>query len=308
MFFMMLAVVGLWACGSKPGGESAGGDTASAPAEKPESGKWPSAMFGKYGIDELKTGGKIVMTQFEGSDDFRYEVWYKGVSREELLAWLNGLKGKGFRMTDMDWNRVEKKDWEHVYLYLPEEGKDRFVELFFNFEGNESTEYYADEPDPAFDIVYKKDDSGDEHAYIEYNLTVTLKPLKNEARYEGAIEALGLKADDFKGIPGIRVVSLSSGSMGASMDVAYYGDHILAEGDMDVMYDKVTDVLGTKGLKFFHALNAGKEYTAEQLKAEKIRSFTIEKDGKQYLMMAMPDVKVGTTGNSVKFMFRNSGK
>ena len=60
-------------------------------------------------------------------------------------------------------------------------------------------------------------------------------------------------------------------------------------------------------MTFTHTLS-GKPYTAEQLKAEKIRSYGVEKDGKKYVMMAMSDDRIGDFGGGIDFRFMKSNK
>ena len=51
---------------------------------------------------------------------------------------------------------------------------------------------------------------------------------------------------------------------------------------------------------------SGKACTADQLKADKIRSYGVEKDGKKYLMMVFTDDSPGDFGASFNFVFTNT--
>jgi hypothetical protein len=160
-----------------------------------------------------------------------------------------------------------------------------------------SFEYYADEPNPAFEVVER-----DEEYYIDYNFSVSLNPLKNQVESEGSFDALGIKAEDLGGIPNVRSVKMGSGSNGGTIAVSFFGDHQLAEGDMDAIHNKLAEVFEAKGVKCYHTFS-GKEMTAEQLKADKVRSYVVEKDGKKYQMMGMSDDRIGDFGGGIDFRF-----
>ena len=68
-----------------------------------------------------------------------------------------------------------------------------------------------------------------------------------------------------------------------------------------------TDVFEAKGLKCYHTFS-GKEMTASQLKAEKVRGYVVEKDGKKFQMMAMSDDRIGDFGGAIDFRFMASRK
>lgn len=164
-------------------------------------------------------------------------------------------------------------------------------------------EYYPeDEPNPAFDVTER-----DEQYFIVYNFAVSLFNIKNTPESEGSIDALGIKAEDLAGIPNVRAVKMSSGTMGGTIGVGFYGDHQLAEGDMDKIHEKLADVFAAKGVKCYHTFS-GKEMTAEELKAQKIRSYVVEKDGQKYQMMGMSDDRIGDFGGGIDFRFMKSNK
>ena len=71
---------------------------------------------------------------------------------------------------------------------------------------------------------------------------------------------------------------------------------------MDAVHDKLADVFEAKGLKCYHTFS-GKEMTASQLKAEKVRGYVVEKDGKKFQMMAMSDDRIGDFGGAIDFRF-----
>ena len=76
---------------------------------------------------------------------------------------------------------------------------------------------------------------------------------------------------------------------------------------MDAIHDKLADVFAQKGVKFYHTFS-GKELTVEELKAQKIRSYVVEKDGQKYQMMAMTDDRIGDFGGTINFRFMKTNK
>lgn len=297
------AVVLLAACGGKSG-SSASGEASESSESGLVDGKWPAAIYDKYGIPEIDTKGKIVYTELSDNDDsYQYRVYYNGVTKEEMQAYVKKLQEKGFRVPKYTQERIDAghRDYD-AFLFQPEEQKDMCLRLQFDFDNPMSFEYYADEPNPAFEVVER-----DDEYYIDYNFTVSLNPIKNQVETDGSIEPLNLKAQDMAGIPHVRVVTMGSGTMGSSMDVAFYRDHQLTEESFAAVHKKVLEVLTAKGCKFSHAFS-GKEMTPEQLAAENIRSYGVKLNDQQFLMMTMCDDRVGDFGGSIKFMFNKSRK
>ena len=100
---------------------------------------------------------------------------------------------------------------------------------------------------------------------------------------------------------------MQGSATGGSIGVSLYGDHQLTDGDMDAIHDKLADVLEAKGVKCYHTFS-GKEMNAEQLKADKVRSYMVEKDGKKFMMMAMTDDRIGDFGCHIDYRFMISNK
>ena len=307
---MCIAALALTACGGKSSGSGSSGESegGSGNASGLVDGKWPAAIYDKYGYTEIPTKGHIVCTELSGEEaSYLYRVYYKGVTREELQAWVKSLKDKGYRIADWQQEKIDKAAWDYdIFLYQPEQGKDIRLRIGFDFEKDMSFEYYADEPNPAYEIV-TRGEGDDEQMYIDYNFTVSLNKFKNQPEYEGTFDALGLKAEDLAGIPNVRTVRMSSGPTGGSIGFGFYADHQLAEGDMDAIHDKVAEVLEAKGATFAHTFS-GKAYTAEQLKAEKIRSYGITNGEKKFMMMNMSDTRIGEFGGGVDLRFMISKK
>ena len=297
LVLMCLAALALTACGGgKSGGSASGGSESGSNAGGLADGQWPAAIYDKYGIPEIETKGKIVFTELTDEDkSYQYRVDYKDVTKEELQAWVKKLEEKGFRIPK--YTKAGRSDLDAI-VYQPEQGKDIGLRVAYDFEHDMDFEYYADEHNPAFEITER-----DEQYFIVYNFAVSLFRINNAPETEGAFEALGVKAEDLKGIPNVRVVKMSAGGIGAS----FYGDHQLAEGDMDKIHDKLADVLAQKGVKFYHTFS-GKELTADELKAQKIRGYVVEKDGQKYQMMGMTDDRVGDFGGSINFRFVKTNK
>ena len=300
---MCFAALALTACGGKSGSSSSSDESSSNAGGLPD-GKWPAAVYDKYGIPEIETKGHIVCTELNGEEaSYLYRVYYNGVTKEEMQAYVKTLKDKGFRVPWYTQERIDngRSDLDAI-LYQPEDKSDRTLRIQFDFENPMSFEYYADEPNPAFEVVER-----DGESYIDYNFAVSLCTINNQPKAEGSIEALGLTAADLNGIPNVRTINMQGSATGGSISVNLYGDHQLAEGDMDAIHDKLADVLEAKGVKCYHTFS-GKEMNAEQLKADKVRSYMVEKDGKKYMMMAMTDDRIGDFGCHIDYRFMISNK
>ena len=301
---MCIAALILTACGGGKSGGSSSSDESSSSASGLADGKWPAAIYDKYGIPEIETKGRIVFTNFDSNDNsYQYQVDYNGVTKEEMQAYVKKLQEKGFRVPKYTQERIDngRRDSDAL-LYLPGEKNDMRLRLCFDFETPMSFEYYADEPNPAFEIVER-----DEEYYIDYNFSVSLNPLKNQVESEGSFDALGIKAEDLAGIPNVRTVKMASATNGGTIAVSFFGDHQLAEGDMDAIHNKLAEVFEAKGVKCYHTFS-GKEMTAEQLKADKVRGYVVEKDGKKFQMMGMSDDRIGDFGGGIDFRFMKSNK
>ena len=280
---MCIAALMLTACGGGKSGGSSSSDESSSSASGLADGKWPASVYDKYGIPEIETKGRIVYTSFDSNDNsYQYQVDYNGVTKEEMQAYVKKLQEKGFRVPKYTQERIDngRRDSDAL-LYLPGEKNDMRLRLCFDFETPMSFEYYADEPNPAFEIVER-----DEEYYIDYNFSVSLNPLKNQVESEGSFDALGIKAEDLAGIPNVRTVKMASATNGGTIAVSFFGVHQLAEGDMDAIHNKLAEVFEAKGVKCYHTFS-GKEMTAEQLKADKVRGYVVEKDGKKFQMMGI---------------------
>ena len=300
---MCIAALMLAACGGKSGSSGSSDESSSNAGGLPD-GKWPAAIYDKYGIPEIETKGHIVCTELNGEEaSYLYRVYYNGVTKEEMQAYVKTLKDKGFRVPWYTQERIDagRSDLDAI-LYQPEDKSDRTLRIQFDFENPMSFEYYADEPNPAFEVVER-----DGESYIDYNFAVSLCTINNQPKAEGSIEALGLTAADLNGIPNVRTINMQGSATGGSISVNLYGDHQLAEGDMDAIHDKLADVLEAKGVKCYHTFS-GKEMNAEQLKADKVRSYVVEKDGKKFMMMAMTDDRIGDFGCHIDYRFMISNR
>lgn len=307
LFAIITFAVALCACGgATSGGSSSSSDSGSSNSSSLVDGKWPTAIYDKYGIDELKTNGKIVFTQFFNEGSYQYEVYFKDVTREELLAWVESLKAKGFRISDRDQEAIEKSSWDHdIMIYQPEEKKDMRMRLSYDFKNGMSFEYYGDEPNPAYEITEEKDEEGDIYQYINYNFSVSLNPMDNVAKAEGKIDALGLTAGDITGSPAVRVINMTGNDRGGNIGVTFYSDHIFTEEDAADIHGRVADALEAHGAHFYQALSE-KPCTAAELKEKGIRMYGVEKDGQKFLLMPNSDATVGHFGSGINFMFNKT--
>lgn len=302
MMIAALMLLGLCACGiggpSTPSGQNQGGENQGGSLAD---GKWPASVYSKYGIDEISTKGKIVYTNFENDSSYQYEVYYNGVTREELVAWTNGLFENGFRAADRDKERLTNSTYFYdIMIYGKEEKQPYRMRISFDFGDGMDFEYYAyyDDPNPNYTVVERKDDYGEEHAYIEYNLCVSLNPMNNKEEYEGEFASLGLKAEDLKGLQNVRRVSMGEAAYMSSINFVFYSDHITTEEEVNQCRELLIDKLAENGAKFYDGLNDNIELSASELKESGKGSYYVENSGVKYMIMVNPDSGAGDFGDS----------
>lgn len=288
-----------------PGGITGNSDTPGGTVTpgKLADGKWPASVYSKYGIDEIQTGGKLVYTQFGDEGSYQYEVYYKGVTRDELVNWVKGLLAQGCRISDRDMEHIEKSKYDYdTMIYLPGEKQPYRMRLSFDFENDMSFEYYAD-PNPAYVIETEKED-GEEYYYVRYNLTVSLNPLKTETEFDSEFPSLGLKAEELKLNDNVRAVKLGEASFLSSISIVFYTDHIATEEEFIGCRNLVIDKLAEKGAKFYPAIQ-DKELTAEELKEAGYGTFYVVKDDNKFMFMTEGDSTYNDFGSYYQF---NIGK
>ncbi len=274
-----------------------GGGNNNPSAGSLKDGKWPKEIYSRYGIDELPTDGKIVFTQFETEGSYQYEVYYDGVTREELVAWTNSLFEKGFRAADRDKERIASSGWNFdTMIYLKDEKQGYRMRLGFNFNGEESFEYYGEE-NSAYTIIEERDEDGDIYCYIQYNVSISLNPIKTQEEYEGDFPTLGLKAEDLKGISGVRAVKMGEASYMSSIAFNFYADHVTTEEETEQCRVLLIEKLAEKGAKFFNALDSDQEMSAEELKASGKGSYYVQRNGTTFLLIVDPDSAFGDFGD-----------
>lgn len=273
----------LTACGDKASKTGDTTDNSPAASGDLKDGQWPASVYDIYGVDEIKTQGKVVLTNFQTDGVNQYEVFYAGVTKDEILAYIDALKAKGFRMSKTDEEVLQNNTSEQVGLYQPGEKKDMKLCLYYNFRDSETIEV-------------------EEGKEIAYNFRVFLEPLENDAYTSGSLEGLGLTPDDFKDMTGVRYVSMYDDAATPSFDLGYFADHMITEQDMKALNEKLADLLASKGGKFRRVLG-GDELTLEEIKAEDVRTYMVELLGKQYMMMPATDSQPGDFGGEIKFQF-----
>lgn len=259
-------------------------------------GKWPAAIYSKYGIDEITTKGKIVFTDLVAEGPYQYTVDYHGVSQTELQSWVNALIAKGMRIHDRDKERVENSKYNHdVMIYSKDEKQAYRMRISFDFEKDMEFEYYDENPNPAFTVT-EKGEGDDAQNYIVYNLSISLNPLKTEQEFKGSFDSLGLKAEDLKINEHVRSVSMSEGPNGGTMRISFYQDHFTTKEEIEACRNFLTDKLAEKGATFKHAMS-GKDMTADELKQAGIGSYSIENNGKKFMMMVDSDTEFNEFGS-----------
>lgn len=314
--------------GSGKSGSSGSGSGSSSSSGKEEAtgkledGKWPAFIYNKYGIDEIKTSGKIVYTGFEEMREnpdpkasYQYEVYYDGVTRDDLVAWTNSLFAKGFHASADDKERIEKSTWNDVKLYMPGEKNPYYLMLQFDFGNPMTFEFYGDPGEyPAYTIKTEHDEEYDEYySWVEYNLTVCLQPLKEAEAPTGSIEAFGVKAENLAAPEGVRAVVVLDSDPEAwtprsTITFKFYGDHLTTEEDVIACRDSIIDALEAGGCTFASALNTEQKMTGQELKDNGIGSYMIYKGGKEYLLMVNPDSDCGHYGDGYAVIIQATQK
>ena len=273
------------------------GDTAKAGDAKTgglKDGKWPEAIYSKYGIDEISTKGKIVYTE-PGEGPYQYTVDYHGVTQDELNAWVDKLLAKGLRIHERDRERLKNNKYDHdTMVYFAQEKQPYRMRLSYDFSKDMEFEYYVDPENhnPAFTITERG-----EEFFIVYNLSVSLNPLTTEQEFKGSFDSLGLKAEDLKVNENVRAVNMSEGANGGSIKIRFYSDHMTTKEEFIACRDLIMDKLAENGAKFTHSMS-GKEMTAAELKEANIGSYGIEKGDKKFILMVDPDSEFNEFGGS----------
>ena len=287
-------------CGKKDAGDSASNPAAeakdsakgdSAKADKDDAkltdGKWPTAIYSKYGIDEITTKGKIVFTQLPGESPYQYQVYYHGVTQDELKAWVDKLIAKGLRIHDRDKERLNGKYDHDTMIYFANEKQGYRMRISFDFSNDMDFEIYDENPNPAFTITEQKD-GDDIRFYVYYNLSISLNAINKDTESKGSFESLGLKPEDLKVNDSVRNVTMSEGQNGGSIKIHFYTDHFTTKEDADACRKGIIDKLADKGAKFTQAMS-GKDVTAAELKESAIGTYGVEINGKKFMLMADPD-------------------
>ena len=307
LMLVVLMAVGVCACGAGGGGTdtpgvnnngdggNGGGDNVDVGSL--DAGKWPTAVYSKYGIDEIKTDGKIVYTEFPGEAPYEYGVYYSGVTRDELVEWTDGLFAEGFRAADRDKDRLKNNSYEYdLMIYCAEEKQPYRMRISFDFDDGMEFEYY-DEDDHGFTVVEEKDEYGDTHRYIRYNLKITLNALTTAEEYEGEFPSLGLKAEDLKGVSGVRRVDMGEADYMSAINFKFYSDHVTTEEEINACRELLIDKLAENGAKFYDGLDKEKEMTADELKESGKSSYYVENGEKMFMLMVNTDSAYGDFGD-----------
>ena len=298
LLLIAAAAAALCAC-SLLGGIGQTGETkdGKTPGGTLAAGKWPASVYSRYGIDEIPTGGRIVCTELTNDGPYQYRVYYENVTREEMVAWINGLVGKGFRIADTDKERLSESTYSYdISVYSPEEKQPSRMRVSFDFGTGMSFEYYSDDTAGVI-LTEEVDDYGDSHFYVVYNFTVSLNPIKNEEEYEGDFPSLGLKAEDLKGIDAVRRIGMGEAANMSAINFTFYADHLTTKEDAEACRVLLIDKLAEKGAAFYDGLDSEKVMTASELKESGKGSYYVENNGKRFLVMVNPDASAGHYGD-----------
>jgi hypothetical protein len=148
----LVLALSLAACGGSGNNNSDNSDNSSEASDAGQiqtssaTDRWPSGVYGALGIPEY-TAGRVV---YAYPDDESGHVYIHETTREDLLAYVEELRAKGFRLSENAQERLENRSWESEEIYFPEPGNRYHLDLYFTFEndGAGSTEYFLlDEDD-----------------------------------------------------------------------------------------------------------------------------------------------------------------
>ncbi len=311
--FILLAVLllSLAACGSKGGsgsgsgsGSSSGSSSSSsggkADTGKLQAGKWPGSVFSPLNIDEF-TAGKIVYTEFEGG---QYGVYIDNCTGDDLRAWTGKLFDKGFRAHEFDLERIQNAGtrFNEADIYFPQPGSPWKLEVMWDFsEGKMSFEWYGEE-NKDFDIHWEKDEDGYEYGYIQYCLTIRLKPLNTEKKAEGSF--LGIKAEDLF-FDNVRTVALSDSGYFPGGNLYFYGDYMPTEEDHETFRCLLIDKLEAAGASFYGAMSE-EPMTGQELKDGGYGSYGIVMGEKSGILMDLSEW--GHFGDGFQITYRETPK
>ncbi|MBP5235915.1 MAG: hypothetical protein J6128_00010 [Clostridia bacterium] len=298
----ILLLIGLASCGGITipgvnGGSGGNGGSGSGQSGSVEEGKWPASVYSAYGIDEIETSGKIVYTEMLTEGSSQYEVYYNGVTREELVNWTDKLFEKGFRASDNAKDRIKNSYDYDTLIYLKDEKQPYRLHLSYDFTDDMSFEFYGDDIPAGVTVVEEKDDYGDSRYYVKYDLKVCLNPLKTAQSFEGTISALDLSAEDFEGVlDSLRAVEAGEGAFMSSVNFNFYSDHAATEEEIETLRTAIIDKLAAKGAKFYDGFDLDKEYTAEELKETGKSGYYVQKGDATFLLTVNPDSGYGDFG------------
>jgi len=296
-----LLMLPLTACGAIAGlleGSGSGGSDGSSA----QAARWPQEIYSRYGISEISTAGQLVYAEPADEGSYQYEVCYDGVTREELLAWTNALFAAGFRASDRDRERLEKAAYDHdVMIYCEKEQQPYRMRLSFDFEHPMTFEYY-DEDDHGFVVHEETDDYGDSYRYIQYNLAVSLNPMNTEEEYSGSLSALGLSAEDLRGVNGVRSVRIGEAAVTSSLNFHFYADHVTTQEELEACRVLLIDKLAAAGAKFYDAFASDTELSADALKASGKGTYLVVRGGSTFFIMVNPDSAFGDFGDGFGVM------
>ena len=115
----------LTACGDKASKTGDTTDNSPAASGDLKDGQWPASVYDIYGVDEIKTQGKVVLTNFQTDGVNQYEVFYAGVTKDEILAYIDALKASEARFWEAGFkpNKVEGDPLWEAYQEWDEENK-----------------------------------------------------------------------------------------------------------------------------------------------------------------------------------------
>lgn len=143
-------VLSLAACGGdngSPAGNNGGTTKLSSATDK-----WPSGVYNPLGVPEYKAG-KLV---YAYPNDEGGNVFYN-TTREEVIAYIDSLKEKGFHMYENNYESLKTKSWESFEVYFPNPGGKYALSVIYSWENDgkgNNTELYEEDSGEVFTIDY----------------------------------------------------------------------------------------------------------------------------------------------------------
>ena len=169
--------------------------------------KWPSGVYDAYGVPEFKAG-KVSFTYPEDESG----AVYMQCTREDMLAYVDALLAKGFRISDIDYECMQERTWESFEIYFPTPGGEFSIDGYFTYEneGKGNTEY-----------GWQEDEEEDFEFTFNFRMYIAQRGKPEGWTKKGLLEKIGI-SDDVIMVPDASKVVGSVDTLFMTEDPLYY--------------------------------------------------------------------------------------